>query len=243
MAEALCDIQLELQLKSQLRGKTEDFMPKTPAGKEVEPNRKVQSSKGSKCLAAQFAVETKAELELHSNELSIDKVQPTIHNLSPSSLVLVPMENNLCKELCTADSRLLCDRQLSRETSFDMVGNFPTPSELAKLDENFLAKRCKLGYRASRIVKLAQSIEEGRIQLIQLEETCMERSLSSYNKLAEQLRQIDGFGPFTCANVLMCMGFYHVIPTDSETVRHLKQVCLLLRALFFFFSITHFMHI
>ncbi|CAK9188654.1 unnamed protein product [Ilex paraguariensis] len=22
----------------------------------------------------------------------------------------------------------------------------------------------------------------------------------------------------------MCMGFYHVIPTDSETVRHLKQV-------------------
>jgi hypothetical protein len=38
------------------------------------------------------------------------------------------------------------------------------------------------------------------------------------------LKGIDGFGPFTCANVLMCMGFYHVIPTDSETIRHLRQV-------------------
>ena len=30
------------------------------------------------------------------------------------------------------------------------IGNFPSPKELAKLGESFLAKRCKLGYRASR---------------------------------------------------------------------------------------------
>ncbi|XP_048334558.2 uncharacterized protein LOC107425687 [Ziziphus jujuba] len=116
--------------------------------------------------------------------------------------------------VCKSDSHLLSDR----------IGNFPSPSELANLDENFLAKRCKLGYRASRILKLAQDIVKGRIQLGQLEETSMERSLSNYDKLADQLKQIHGFGPFTCANVLMCMGFYHVIPVDSETIRHLKQV-------------------
>ncbi|KAI8555739.1 hypothetical protein RHMOL_Rhmol05G0198300 [Rhododendron molle] len=111
------------------------------------------------------------------------------------------------------------------ELSCDIrIGNFPSPRELASLGEKFLEKRCNLGYRAIRILKLAQSIVEGKIQLRELEEACSEPSLSNYSNLADQLNEIYGFGPFTCANVLMCMGFYHVIPTDSETVRHLKQV-------------------
>uniref|UniRef100_A0A803PIT0 HhH-GPD domain-containing protein n=2 Tax=Cannabis sativa TaxID=3483 RepID=A0A803PIT0_CANSA len=210
MAEALCDLQLELQLKSLVPDKTEHFIPETPALKEVEPKKKLQNSKASKCLASQFSGEIKQGFENLSNDIVLDKVQPTSRNLRV--------------EHCIADSGLLCDPHLVTDTGFDKVGNFPTPTELAKLDKNFLAKRCKLGYRAGRIVKLAQGIVEGRIQLRQLEENCMERSLNSYHKLAEQLRQIDGFGPFTCANVLMCMGFYHVIPTDSETIRHLAQV-------------------
>ncbi|KAE9467901.1 hypothetical protein C3L33_00187, partial [Rhododendron williamsianum] len=118
------------------------------------------------------------------------------------------------------DSIVVCG-----ELSCDIrIGNFPSPRELASLGEKFLEKRCNLGYRAIRILKLAQSIVEGKIQLRELEEACSEPSLSNYSKLADQLNEIYGFGPFTCANVLMCMGFYHVIPTDSETVRHLKQV-------------------
>ncbi|CAI9101453.1 OLC1v1038783C1 [Oldenlandia corymbosa var. corymbosa] len=104
------------------------------------------------------------------------------------------------------------------------VGNFPSPKELAIANVSLLAKRCNLGYRASRIVKLAQLVEEGGIQLRELEDACSNPTLFNYDKLAEQLKEIDGFGPFTCANVLMCMGFYHVIPSDSETIRHLKQV-------------------
>ncbi|XP_047332529.1 uncharacterized protein LOC124936111 isoform X2 [Impatiens glandulifera] len=104
------------------------------------------------------------------------------------------------------------------------LGNFPSPRELAAIDEGYLAKRCKLGYRASRISKLAKTIVNGSVRLDQLEEACVEPSLESYVELIEQLKGINGFGPFTCANTLMCMGFYHVIPTDSETIRHLKQV-------------------
>lgn len=107
---------------------------------------------------------------------------------------------------------------------FNKIGNFPCASELALLDERFLAKRCNLGYRAIRILKLSQDIVEGKVQLRHLEEICDTRNLSGYTELMEQLNGIHGFGPFTCANVLMCMGFYHAIPTDSETVRHLKQV-------------------
>ncbi|XVF26562.1 hypothetical protein REPUB_Repub14bG0028100 [Reevesia pubescens] len=183
MAKALCELQFEIQHQfSSLKvAKNEDFIPKTPAGKELK--RKLRLSKVSTQLESKFT-EAKADSE---------------SDLQPSQEIEEPHAN---KEM----------------------GNFPSPEELANLDETFLAKHCNLGYRASRILKLSRGIVHGNIQLMQLEEDCKETSLSSYNKLAEQLRQIDGFGPFTCANVLMCMGFYHVIPADSETIRHLKQV-------------------
>ncbi|QCD77288.1 N-glycosylase/DNA lyase [Vigna unguiculata] len=107
---------------------------------------------------------------------------------------------------------------------FDRTGNFPSPIELANLSESFLAERCRLGYRARYILELAQAIVEGKIQLEELEELSKDASLSCYKQLGEQLKQIKGFGPFTRANVLMCLGYYHVIPWDSETIRHLKQV-------------------
>ncbi|KAF2317299.1 hypothetical protein GH714_019706 [Hevea brasiliensis] len=77
------------------------------------------------------------------------------------------------------------------------------PTELAILDDRFLAKRCGLGYRAGRIIKLSLDIVEGRIPMEELEEVCNGGSISSYSKLADQLREIDGFGPFTRANVLV----------------------------------------
>ncbi|KAI6678936.1 hypothetical protein NL676_039732 [Syzygium grande] len=100
-----------------------------------------------------------------------------------------------CESSGEAREQGACQEPISQiahveECWWDVAGNFPSPRELARLDECFLAKRCNLGYRAGQI----------------------------------RLRQIDGFGPFTCANVLTCMGFYHAIPTDSETIRHLKQV-------------------
>ena len=95
---------------------------------------------------------------------------------------------------------------------------------LANLDESFLAKRCGLGYRAGYIIELARAILEGKIQLGQLQELSKDASLSNYKQLHDKLKQIRGYVPFTRANVLMCLGYYHVIPTDSETVRHLKQM-------------------
>ncbi|KAK7849308.1 hypothetical protein CFP56_003150 [Quercus suber] len=88
----------------------------------------------------------------------------------------------------------------------DTIGNFPSPTELANLDEGFLASRCNLGYRGSRIWKLARDIVEGRIQLTQLEEASKGANFSkssNYDKLAKQLKEIDGFGTFTYDNVLM----------------------------------------
>ncbi|GMI91882.1 hypothetical protein HRI_002857500 [Hibiscus trionum] len=140
------------------------------------------------------------------------------------SKVSMRLESKFTEPKDHSESDLQSSLEIEEPRDYKGMGSFPCPEELANLDERFLAKRCNLGYRAGRILKLAQGIVQGNIPLMQLEEDCKETSLSSYNKLAEQLRQIDGFGHFTCANVLVCMGFYHVVPSDSETIRHLKQV-------------------
>ncbi|KAJ6348309.1 hypothetical protein OIU76_004723 [Salix suchowensis] len=241
MARALCELQFDLQCKSsgvfgsqaanatvknECNDTAHNFIPNTPAGKESKRN--IRASKVSKKLASKF-VETKTLLEADAN-LKTDSAH-TGREISIPSLSLERVEDDSC-ERCSSHhgSDSGAPDSLQSQNGIQpgvnkLIGNFPSPRELANLDESFLAKRCNLGYRAIRIIKLAQSVVEGRIPLREVEESCANGASSSlYNKLADQFRKIDGFGPFTCANVLMCMGFYHIIPTDSETVRHLKKV-------------------
>ncbi|XP_022772502.1 uncharacterized protein LOC111315199 [Durio zibethinus] len=105
----------------------------------------------------------------------------------------------------------------SSRSKFDQSrGNFPTSTELAYLDEKYLNKRCNLGYRAQSILQLARKIENGEI-----EESC---DITSHDKLYQKLMKVEGFGPFVCSNIMMCVGSYKRIPSDSETIRHLKEV-------------------
>lgn len=238
MARALCELQLELQSRSSHlsftetggsvtdarntksnkspKAENEDFVPNTPVGKETKT--KLKASKVSTNLRT-GSVQTTAK-NLSSNVLPTSVEDDSCQNCKS---VQATGEGELYKSGSCLPTVLQCFEGQESD-AYGMVGNFPSPGELANLDESFLRTRCNLGYRAGRILKLAQGIVEGRIQLTQLEEVCKGASLSNYNKLADQLKGIDGFGPFTCANVLMCMGFYHVIPTDSETIRHLRQV-------------------
>ena len=104
-------------------------------------------------------------------------------------------------------------------SDYDTIGNFPSPTELANLDEGFLASRCNLGYRASRILKLAWDIVEGRIQLAQLEEASKGASFaksSNYDKLAKQLKEIDGLGTFT---VPMCLCAWDITLSFQQTLK------------------------
>lgn len=221
MARALSELQWELKhppLKtypqilngtSPINGSTvnKSLSPNTPEGKETK--RTLVPRKCSSKLSISFG-KAKARIDADDNKIIDD---PVIE----SKCLLVT--ENLCRFTREDDSR-----EGFEFFTLNKIGNFPSPIEIANLDEDFLAKRCGLGYRASRILNLAQSIVEGKIQLRQLEKACGESSMANYSQLAEQLKEINGFGPYTCSNVLMCMGFYHVVPSDSETVRHLNQV-------------------
>lgn len=232
MAQALCDLQAELQHQlptvSNIMAEKEskNFAPETPSGKESR-------RKPSKCLQkldkkyAKIVGYEETEMKISTTVIS-ESYQKTKH-LSPTFTLEEAGDDFLGK--CNPSTASLDDSlrtsEVSTNDSSSTIGNFPSPRELARLDENFLAKRCGLGYRAGRVIKLAQGVVEGGIQLRELECAGSTLSVSDYDKLSEKLRVIDGFGPFTCANVLMCMGYYHVIPADSETMRHLKQVYLI----------------
>ncbi|RRT63250.1 hypothetical protein B296_00010127 [Ensete ventricosum] len=143
-----------------------------------------------------------------------------------------PLSEKLIVSMILRDDQLLTNRMLpaqlvSYHREFlclpNAQENFPSPEELANVDVNYLASRCKLGFRSQWIVPLAQDIVEHNLQFGKLEEICNGSTLYSYDKLDKELFVIHGFDPFTRAYILMCMGFYHKIPSDSETIRHLKQ--------------------
>jgi hypothetical protein len=238
MATALCDLQLELKHSSG----TGNFQLKTPPIREHKRKRSQNQNVRVK-LETKFselnsseeprlatAEDSKVEADT-SNDLALLETNGNSANL-PS---VASEAGNVCD--CFDPSEL----SLSSDTFLeDCIGDFPTPEELANLDEDFLAKRCNLGYRAKRIVSLARSIVEGKVCPQNLEEmhrlplpATEELSTipSTYERLDNELSTISGFGPFTRANVLMCMGFFHTIPADTETIRHLKKVLVSLKSL------------
>ncbi|XP_072983106.1 uncharacterized protein [Typha latifolia] len=202
MARALCELQLDNH--STL---SEDFQPKTPQSRERKREREIKHDVVMK-LEAKYS-EKKEKSSLDSSFIG------ETNSSSNSSKLPTGSRTDIAIAADHISGHLPCQST--------QLGDFPSPEELAILDADCLAKRCKLGYRAQRIVSLAQNIVEHKVDLSMLEELCQEFTLLTYDKLNEELSGICGFGPFTRANVLMCMGFYHRIPADTETIRHLKQ--------------------
>lgn len=232
MARALCKLQLDLKSDSSrclvaeavskdpsTKASTDDFLPKTPNLRENKRKRVVKQICLRPNLESKFS-KNETELEVDANGcLATNEDDDSYEDLQHCGIL-----NDEVLDACPIVGPKLSDGLSSNSSSG--IGDFPSPTELANLDEIFLTKQCSLGYRAVRIVKLARSIVDGTLQIEKLEEEVVSSGTipSLYDKLASILLEVDGFGPFTCANVLMCMGFYQVIPTDTETIRHLKKV-------------------
>ncbi|CAN6206365.1 unnamed protein product [Urochloa humidicola] len=222
MATALCKLQLELQCSSS----AEDFQSRTPPIRE-------RKRKHGNMQNIRVKLETRfAEDNSEGPRLACGSSNDVTHSETNENLSSLPSGASE-----TGGQMGRCDTsELGLNNAPDLedcIGDFPTPEELANLDEGFLAKRCSLGYRSKRIVMLARGIIEGKVCLQKLEEMCqisvpvaekVSTIESAYERLNKELSAISGFGPFTRANVLMCMGFNHMIPADTETIRHLKKV-------------------
>ena len=95
---------------------------------------------------------------------------------------------------------------------------FPTAHELAEFDPAVLKDRCKVGYRASWMVRLAQQVVSKEVNV-----DWMEHSARTHEELFPELLKIKGFAKFACYNVLQLLGHHDAFPFDTETVRLLKE--------------------
>ena len=110
-----------------------------------------------------------------------------------------------------AMNRLLCLWAVPPEHE----GGFPLPTELATLDPDDLKQRCKVGYRADRIVRLARDLTTGALDPATLEDPAVDT-----DTLHTRLLAIHGIGPYAAANLLQLLGRYDKLAIDTETYRH-----------------------
>jgi len=109
-------------------------------------------------------------------------------------------------------NRLLCEKVGTN-------GAFPTPAELAAISPSALKRKCKVGYRAERIIRLARDVEAGRLDLAWFAE-----AHRTTDELYDALRAIYGLGDYAANNILTHLDRYDRLPIDSETIRHFRQV-------------------
>lgn len=108
-------------------------------------------------------------------------------------------------------NRLMCEH-------IGSDGDFPTPAELAAVSPKQLAARCKVGYRAERIVRFARHVRDGAIDL-----SWFEQPDRTTEQLYEALRGIYGIGDYAAGNILQHLGRYDRMAIDSETIRHFRD--------------------
>ncbi|GMI95170.1 hypothetical protein HRI_003186300 [Hibiscus trionum] len=118
-------------------------------------------------------------------------------------------------------------RKPSSSNSSESIQNFPSWKEMVSwpwVNAAYLEKRCNLGYRAASILQLATMFAQGKLEEDEITKTEQSFDPTISESLYQKLLEIKGFGPFICSNIMMCVGFYQRIPSDTETIRHLKQV-------------------
>ena len=94
-------------------------------------------------------------------------------------------------------------------------GGFPAPEQLADFGEARLKERCRVGYRAARIVRLAREVADGRCDLAAFEVPGRDS-----DDVFAAFGGIYGIGPYAAGNLCHLVGVYDRLAIDTETYRH-----------------------
>lgn len=92
---------------------------------------------------------------------------------------------------------------------------FRTPHQLAATIPAQLKRKCRVGYRAQRIVGLARRVTEGKIDL-----EWFEHPHRYVEELMAALLKIHGIGLYAAASLCQLLGHYDHLAIDTETRRH-----------------------
>jgi 3-methyladenine DNA glycosylase/8-oxoguanine DNA glycosylase len=91
---------------------------------------------------------------------------------------------------------------------------FPTPRKLAKTTEKVLREETRLGYRAPYVLKLAQDVASGVVDL----EAFKTADLPT-KQLRKKLLALKGVGKYAVANLMILLGRYDSLPIDSWALK------------------------
>ncbi|MEM1109210.1 MAG: endonuclease III domain-containing protein [Planctomycetota bacterium] len=94
-------------------------------------------------------------------------------------------------------------------------GGFPTPEQLADFGEQRLKDKCKVGYRADRIIRLARRVADGGLDL-----EWFESPERTSEELYDAFLDLHGIGPYAAGNLCHLVGRYDRLAIDTETYRH-----------------------
>ncbi len=94
-------------------------------------------------------------------------------------------------------------------------GGWPSPGSVVDFGTERLQTECRVGYRAERIVRLAEAFLDGTIDA-----AWYESSERTTDELYHAVKSIYGFGEYATNNVLQLLGRYDRLPIDTETYRH-----------------------
>ena len=118
-----------------------------------------------------------------------------------------------------AMNRLLCEHFGEPVREGGEENAFPTPTRLASADAGELNRLARVGYRADRIIRLADDFVQNRLDPAWFEELAR-----TTDELHGAIASLHGFGPYATANVLQLLGRYDRLAIDTETYRHFEQV-------------------
>lgn len=109
--------------------------------------------------------------------------------------------------LTTAMTRNLCDA-LGRGPAGSKA--FPLPSDMAGMPESFYRSTIRSGYRSPFLVRLARRVDSGRLDIERWREPGYPAE-----KVREEMRSVEGIGPYAEGNLLKLVGKYGELGIDS----------------------------
>lgn len=96
---------------------------------------------------------------------------------------------------------------------------FPLPAAIAGSSESELRSRCKTGYRAPYLLRVAETVASGRIDV----ESWRNPGLAT-EELLRNLRSLPGVGPYAAENMLKLLGRYDHLGLDAWVRRRYYQL-------------------
>lgn len=136
-----------------------------------------------------------------------EEVVKTILTTNCNWAATVKMTSRIVTELGEPDACLVEEAPYGRA--------FPTPAAMAAQDERFYRDVVRAGYRAPHLVKLANAVASGELDLESLGKSPPDELPDV--ELEKQLRALPGVGPYAAAHIMFMLGRFSPLILDSWT--------------------------